>query len=116
LVEVHGHGKQGASFGYTGVRGLNASAATVSAPGGAPVIVATRLRKGSAGSARGASRIVADVLRTVHRLRSPGATGMVLLRADSAYYGRPTVLAAVKPGAQVSVTVRQKSVTIQVTY
>jgi hypothetical protein len=41
---------------------------------------------------------------------------MVLLRADSAYYGRPTVLAAVKPGAQVSVTERQKSVTIQVTY
>jgi hypothetical protein len=42
IVEVHGHGKEGASFGYTGVRGLNASAATVTAPGGAPVIVATR--------------------------------------------------------------------------
>ena len=27
LVEVHGHGKQGASFGYTGVRELNASSA-----------------------------------------------------------------------------------------
>ena len=106
IVEVHGHGKQGASFGYTGVRGLNASAATVTAPGGAPVIVATRLRKGSAGSARGAGRIVADALRTVRRLRSAGATGMVVLRADSAYFGRPTVLAAVNGGAQVSVTVR----------
>ena len=106
IVEVHGHGKQGASFGYTGGRGLNASAATVTAPGGAPVSVATRLRKGSAGSARGAGRIVADALGTVHRLRSAGATGMVVLRADSAYFGRPTVLAAVNGGAQVSVTVR----------
>ena len=109
IVEVHGHGKQGASFGYTGVRGLNASAATVTAPGGAPVIVATRLRKGSANSAKGAERIVADALGTVRRLRSAGATGMVLLRADSAYYGRPTVLAAVKAGAKVSVTVRQNT-------
>ncbi len=67
MIEVHGHGKQGASFGYSGVRGLNASAATVTAPGGAPVIVATRLRKGSAGSARGAGRIVADALRTVRQ-------------------------------------------------
>lgn len=32
---------------------------------------------------------------------------MVLVRADSAYYGRPTILAAVNAGARVSVTVRQ---------
>lgn len=30
IVEVHGHHKQGASFGYSGVRGLNALLATVS--------------------------------------------------------------------------------------
>ena len=64
--------------------------------GGAPVIVASRLRKGSAGSARGAGRIVADALRTVRPLRSAGAAGTVLLRADSAYYGCPTVPAASK--------------------
>jgi hypothetical protein len=29
IVEVHGYGKQGAGFGYSGVRGLNAIAATV---------------------------------------------------------------------------------------
>ena len=34
---------------------------------------------------------------------------MVLLRADSAYFGRPTVLAAVKGWAKVSVTVRQNT-------
>jgi hypothetical protein len=107
IVEVHGYAKQGAGFGYSGRRGLNALAATVTTTVSAPVIVATRLRKGSANSARGAARLTADALTTVKRLRSPGATGMVLLRADSAYYGRPTVLAAVKAGAAVSITVRQ---------
>lgn len=107
IVEVYGYAKAGAGFGYSGVRGLNAAAATVSTAITAPVIVATRLRKGSAGSARGAARITADAVKTVNRLRSKDATGMVLVRADSAYYGRPTVLAAVKAGAAVSVTVRQ---------
>lgn len=86
IVEVHGYAKQGAGFGYSGRRGLNALAATVTTTVSAPVIVATRLRKGSANSARGAARLTADALTTVKRLRSPGATGMVLLRADSAYY------------------------------
>lgn len=107
IVEVHGYGKQGAGFGYSGVRGLNAIAATVTTATAAPVIVATRLRKGSANSARGAARITADALKTVQRLRSTDATGMIVLRADSAYYGRPTVLAAVNAGAEVSITVRQ---------
>ncbi len=51
IVEVHGYAKQGAGFGYSGVRGLNALLATVSTPA-APVIVAQRLRKGSCGTAR----------------------------------------------------------------
>lgn len=106
IVEVHGHAKQGASFGYSGVRGLNAIAATVTTKESAPVIVAARLRKGSANSARGGARITADAVKTVTRLRSADASGMVLLRADSAYYGRPTVLAAIKAGAHVSITVR----------
>ena len=107
VVEVHGYDKQGAGFGYSGVRGLNALAATVTTSSAAPVIVATRLRKGSANSARGAARITADAITTVRRLRSQDAAGMVLVRADSAYYGRPTIAAAVNAGAKVSVTVRQ---------
>ena len=107
VVEVHGYAKQGAGFGYSGMRGLNAATATVSTATTAPVIVATRLRTGSAASARGAARLTADALATVARLRGQDASGMVLLRADSAYYGRPMVLAAVKAGAAVSVTVRQ---------
>jgi hypothetical protein len=107
IVEVHGHAKAGAGFGYTRVRGLNAAAVTVTTAVTAPVIVATRLRKGSANSARGAARITSDALATVRRLRSTGATGMVLVRADSAYFGRPVVHAARKAGARVSITVRQ---------
>ena len=105
IIEVHGHAKQGASFGYTRVRGLNALLATASTNSCAPVVVAQRLRKGSTGSPRGAARLVADALKTVtaltrHRSRKP------LVRADSAFYGRATIGAAIRAGADVSVTVR----------
>jgi Transposase DDE domain group 1 len=106
IIEVHGHSKQGSGYGYSGVRGLNALIATVTTPDAAPVIVAQRLRKGSAGSPRGAKRIVADALAAVTRLRGPDATGTPLVRMDSAFYGRPALGAAVRAGAQVSVTVR----------
>jgi len=109
IVEVHGHAKQGASFGYSGVRGLNMLLATVSTAQTAPVIVAQRLRKGSSGSSRGAKRLVRDALATVRSLRPAEVTGPVLLRADSAFYGSPTVAAAVRAGAQVSVTLRMTS-------
>ena len=102
IVEVHGHAKQGAGFGYSGVRGLNALLATLTTSGSAPVVVAQRLRKGACGSSRGAKRLVADALRTVRAL-SPAKA---LVRADSAFYGRGPVLAALRAGADVSVTVR----------
>lgn len=46
-----GYAKQGSGYGYSGVKGLNALLATVCTPTTAPVIVATRLRKGAANSA-----------------------------------------------------------------
>ena len=104
IIEVHGYAKQGAGFGYSGVRGLNALVATATTTNSAPVVVAQRLRKGSCGSPRGAKRLVADALKTVRTLH-PGDV-KPLLRADSAFYGAPTVGAAVRAGAQVSVTVR----------
>jgi hypothetical protein len=103
IIEVHGHTKQGSGYGYSGVRGLNALLATVTTASTAPVIVAQRLRKGSSGSPRGANRLVADALKTVQKLHRGSR---VLVRADSAFYGHPTVSAAVKAGADVSVTVR----------
>src|SRR5471030_334040 len=106
IIEVHGYAKQGSGYGYSGVRGLNAILATVITNQAAPVIVAQRLRKGSCGSPRGAKRLVTDALATVRKLRTGPTGGKVLLRADSAFYGHGPIGAAVRAGAQVSVTVR----------
>jgi hypothetical protein len=67
VVEVHGYAKQGAGFGYTKVRGLNALLATVTTVASGPVIVAQRLRTGSCGSPRGARRLVVDAAAQVRR-------------------------------------------------
>jgi hypothetical protein len=106
IIEVHGYAKQGSGYGYSGVRGLNALIATITTDEGAPVITGQRLRKGSCGSPRGAARMIGDTLATVKRLRSTAATGRPLVRADSAFYGHRTVAAALRGGADVSVTVR----------
>ena len=105
IIEVHGYSKQGSGYGYSGVRGLNALLATVSTKDSAPVVVAQRLRKGSCGSPRGAARLVADALKTTRKLTA-GNTMRPLVRADSAFYGYATAGAALRAGADVSVTVR----------
>lgn len=104
IIEVHGHAKQGAGFGYSGVRGLNALLATLTTAGAVPVVVAQRLRKGSTGSPRGAKRLVGDAVRTARRLL--GKSRPILVRMDSAFYGRGPVHATLAGGAAVSVTVR----------
>jgi hypothetical protein len=104
IIEVHGHAKQGAGFGYSRVRGLNALLATLATATTAPVIVAQRLRKGSTGSPRGAKRLVGDAVKTTRRLL--GKSQLILVRMDSAFYGRGPVWAALTGGADVSVTVR----------
>jgi len=104
LRQTYGYAKQGAGRGYTGVKGLNALLAIVSTPSSAPVIAAARLRKGGANSARGADRFVADALITA---RKAGATGTLVLRADSAYYGHDVIAAARRQDARFSITARQ---------
>src|SRR3954452_12626079 len=104
IIEVHGYQKQGAAFGYSGVRGLNALLATVSADQVAPVIAAQRLRKGSVGSPRGAARLATDTLALIRRSQLAGRD--VLVRADSAFYSHALVVAALRAGADVSITVR----------
>jgi hypothetical protein len=74
IKATYGYQKQGAGYGYSGVKGLNALLGIVSTPTAAPVIVATRLRKGSTNSPRGAFRLVADALVTAAKA---GATGIV---------------------------------------
>ncbi len=106
IIEVHGYAKQGSGYGYSGVRGLNALLATVSTKDSAPVVVAQRLRKGSCGSPRGAKRLVADALKTLTSLSPAHDAAKPLVRGDSAFYGTATVGAAIRGGADVSVTVR----------
>jgi hypothetical protein len=106
---VYGHKKQGAAFGHTKiqgksllVRGLNALAATISTPLAAPVVAATRLRGGNAGSARGAASFVTEA---VHTARATGCSGTLVARADSAFYSAAFTGAVRAAGAFFSVTV-----------
>lgn len=107
---VYGYAKQGAAFGHTKiagksllVRGLNVLATSICTPLAAPVIAGTRLRGGSAASARGAASMITDGVTTA---RAAGCTGRLVVRMDSAFYGAPAVRAARKAGAYFSVTVR----------
>ncbi len=107
---VYGHHKQGAAFGHAKiqgksllVRGLNALAATISTPLGAPVVAATRLRGGNAGSARGAASFAAEAVGTA---RDAGCSGIVVVRADSAFYSAAFTGAVRAAGAFFSVTVQ----------
>ena len=103
IRQVHGYAKQGAAYGYSGVKGLNAQIAALSSPTCAPVIAAARLRKGNAVSGHGAQRLVAEAVTVA---RSAGATGQVMVRADSGYYRHDVIAAAVAAKAWFSVTVR----------
>jgi hypothetical protein len=110
---VYGHAKQGAKFGHTKiqgksllVRGLNALAAVISTPLSAPVIAATRLRGGNAGSARGAASLAAQAIGTA---RDCGCTGLIIVRMDSAYYNASVIGAIRRQGARFSVTVPMNS-------
>lgn len=107
IIEVHGYAKQGAGFGYSGVRGLNALIATLSTTSSAPVIIAQRLRRGATGSPRGAGQLVTEAVATARRLL--GGRRPVLVRMDSAFYARGPIHAALKGGAEVSVTVRMNT-------
>src|SRR6516165_10482711 len=107
---VYGHAKQGAAFGHTKiqgksllVRGLNALAATISTPLGAPVIAAARLRGGTANSARGAASMATEAVSTA---RATGCTGIVVVRADSSFCSAVFAWAVRAAGAFFSVTVQ----------
>ena len=101
--QTYGYAKQGAGRGYTGIKGLNALLAVISTPTSAPLIAATRLRQGldelRPGRGQAAGR------RAGHR-PPRGAAGLVLVRADSAYYGYDIIAACRRAGARFSITAR----------
>ena len=105
---VYGYQKQGAKYGHTKiagksvlVKGLNVLAGVVSTPLSRPVIAATRLRGGSAGSARAAASLVTETIGTARRC---GCTGTIVARLDSGYYNAQVIAAIRKAGACFSVT------------
>ena len=114
IRQTYGYAKQGAGYGYSKVKGINALIATISTPAAAPVIAATRLRKGSTNSARGAARLVADALATAARagVGGPDGTGLVIVRADSAYYNHD-VIARFSITARMDPAVRRAIATIE---
>jgi hypothetical protein len=103
IEEVHGYAKQAAAYGYSKVKGLNMQLATISTPLAAPVIAQASLRAGNTASAAGAARMLAQAIATA---RQSGATGQILARADSAYYGWAFVGTALRAKAWFSVTAR----------
>ncbi|MFG1711329.1 IS1380 family transposase [Nonomuraea sp. M3C6] len=107
---TYGYAKQGSGFGHTKiqgksvmVRGLNVLAVTLSTPLAAPVLAATRLRGGSAGSARGAAPLIRESIATA---RQSGASGTLMLRGDSAFYGAQVIAACREHDTRFSITAK----------
>lgn len=110
LRRVYGKQKQGVGFGHAKVggynvwlRGYNPLIATICTPLSAPVIAATRLRAGNAGSARGAASMIAEAVTTA---RSCGASGEIVVRADSAFYAKTVITGCRRWQVRFSVTTR----------
>ena len=110
LRRVYGKRKQGIGFGHAKVggynvwlRGYHPLITTLSTPLAAPVIAATRLREGNAGSARGAASQIAEAITTA---RACGAAGQIVLRADSAFYAKTVIAACRRRDVRFSITTR----------
>jgi hypothetical protein len=106
VKRTYGYAKQGAGYGYSKVKGLNALLAVASTPLAAPVITGQRLRKGPTASVRGAASFVAEAIRAT---RDAGASGLVIARMDSAFYAAETIGACRAAQVRFSVTVRMNA-------
>ena len=106
IRQVYGYAKQGAAYGYSKVKGLNAQLAVFSTPLSAPVIAAAKLRRGNVSSHSGSARLLARALATA---RAAGVSCRVMVRADSAYFNHAFIATAVRAGAWFSVTARMNA-------
>lgn len=101
--QVFGYAKQGAAVGrLKGKKTLHPLVAIVSTPLGAPVVTGCRMRRGRSADVRGAASFLAESLTTARDL---GATGTIVVRGDSKFYSADVVAAALRRGAEVSLTV-----------
>ena len=97
--EVHGHAKQGAGYGYTHKLGYHPILATRA---DTSEVLHVRLRKGAANTQRGALRFVDELLA---RVRRAGASGQILLRADSGFWNKKVIARLRGQGCEFSIGV-----------
>ena len=102
ICETYGLAKEGARrHGYTGQRGYHPLLAVAAGTG---EVLMARLREGRANTARGAAHFLRE---TVGRVRYAGATGRLMVRADSGFYNHAIVAVCRKVKVRFSITVRQ---------
>jgi len=102
ICETYGLAKEGATHhGYTGVRGYHPLLAVAAGTGD---VLHARLRGGNANTVRGAGSFLAE---TISRVRYAGASGDLVVRADSGFYAHAVVAAARKRRVRYSITIRQ---------
>jgi Transposase DDE domain group 1 len=101
IVEVHGHHKQGACYGYTRQLGYHPLLASRAGTG---EILHARQRAGRANTARGASRFIDELIA---RVRRAGATGELTLRMDAGFFSAKTIKTLRRHRVRYSITVRQ---------
>jgi hypothetical protein len=104
ICEVQGDTKQGAAYGYTRALGLHPVLATRADTG---EVLHARMRKGSAGSGRGAQRFVRE---TIGRVRRAGASGTLIFRMDAGFWSRKVITACTDHDAEFSITVPRQPV------
>ena len=100
ICEVVGHAKQGAAYGYTKVLGYHPILATRADTG---EVIHARMRKGSANTARGARRFVDEI---VARVRRAGAVGEIVMRFDSGFWSKDTIVGLGRLGVRYTMAVR----------
>ena len=101
IHETYGLAKEGGTrFTYNHVRGYNPLYAVAAGTGD---VVHTRLRGGNAHSGRGAASFLTE---TFGRVRAAGATGRMVLRADSGFYSSAVVDACRQADVAFSITAK----------
>jgi hypothetical protein len=101
ICEVHGHHKGGAAYGYTRQLGYHPLLATRADTG---EVLHARQRTGRAASGRGAERFINEL---AGRVRRAGASGPLILRADSGFWSAKVLAACRRHRIRFSITVRQ---------
>ena len=99
ICEVHGYQKQGTGFGYTHVLGYHPILATRADTG---EVLHARMRKGQANTQRGVKRFVEEL---IPRLRRAGATGELVLRCDSGFWSKDTIVILSRLGVHFTMAV-----------